>query len=70
MTRTDDKADQAFGTMPWREIVRDRLGSLNIPTIVNYPCGHAAQMLSLPLGIQAEIDASSGTMKYIESLCE
>ncbi len=70
MTRTDEKADKAIGAMPWRDIVKDRLGNLNIPCIVNFPCGHAAQMLSLPLGIKAELDASGGTMRYIESLCE
>ena len=70
MTRTDEKADQAIGAMPWRQIVKDRLGNLGIPCIVDFPCGHAAQMLSLPLGIQAELDATSGTMNYVESLCE
>lgn len=70
MTRTDEKPDQAIGAMPWREIVKDRLGNLNIPSIIDFPCGHAAQMLSLPLGIRAELDATSGTMSYVESLCE
>jgi muramoyltetrapeptide carboxypeptidase len=70
MTRTDEKADPAIGVMPWRQIVADRLGNLDIPCIVEFPCGHAPQMLSLPLGIKAELDAVSGTMKYIESLCD
>ena len=70
MTRTDEKADKGIGDMPWRQIVSDRLGDLGIPCIVEYPFGHAPQMLSLPLGIKAELDASSGTMKYVESLCK
>jgi muramoyltetrapeptide carboxypeptidase len=70
MTRTDEKADKAIGAMPWRQIVQDRLGDLGIPCIVDFPCGHAAQMLSLPLGIKAQLDATSGTIKYVESLCE
>ncbi|MEI7986863.1 MAG: LD-carboxypeptidase [Armatimonadota bacterium] len=70
MTRTDEKQDKAIGTLPWRQIVKDRFGNLGIPCIVDFPCGHAAQMLSLPLGIQAELDATGGTMKYVESLCE
>lgn len=69
MTRTDEKADKGIGAMPWRQIVADRLGDLGIPCIVEFPCGHAPQMLSLPLGIRAAIDATRGTMKYIEPLC-
>ena len=70
MTRTDQKPDQAIGAMPWRDIVKDRLGNLNIPCITNFPFGHASQMLSLPLGIRAELDADRGTMTYVESLCK
>jgi muramoyltetrapeptide carboxypeptidase len=69
MTRTDEKQDKMIGAKPWKEIVKDRLMGLNIPTIIDYPCGHAAQMLSLPLGIQASLDADGGTMIYTESLC-
>ena len=70
MTRTDDKADRAIGAMPWRQIVRDRLGDLGIPCIVDFPFGHMSNMLSLPLGIRAELDADRGTMTYVESLCK
>lgn len=69
MTRTDEKADKAIGAVPWREIVRDRLSGLDMPIIIDFPCGHAPQMLSLPLGIRASMDASRGTMNYIEPLC-
>jgi muramoyltetrapeptide carboxypeptidase len=70
MTRSDERVDKTIGARPWREIVGDRLGSLGIPTIIDFPFGHAKQMLSLPLGIQAEMDANLGTLKYTESLCE
>ena len=70
MTRSDERADKTIGGRPWREIVRDRLGSIGTPTIIDFPFGHARQMLSLPLGIQAEMDANLGTLKYTESLCE
>jgi len=69
MTRTDEKSDPAIGAMPWREIVKDRLGNLDMPIMIDFPCGHAPQMLSLPLGIRAVMDATHGTMNYVESLC-
>ncbi len=69
MTRTDEKADESIGSRPWREIVRDRLSGLDVPTIIDFPFGHCKNMLTLPLGIRAEIDADAGTLTYTESLC-
>lgn len=69
MTRTDEKADPAIGSKPWREIVADRLAPLGRPMIVNFPFGHAPAMLSLPLGIQARLDANAGTLTYLEAAC-
>lgn len=69
MTRTDERVDAGIGGKPWREIVRERLAPLGIPMIIDYPFGHAAQMLSLPLGIRAELNADEGTLTYMETLC-
>jgi len=69
MTRTDDKVDTKIGGWPWRKIVEDRVADLGIPTMVNYPFGHMKQMLSLPLGIRARLDADAGTLTYVESPC-
>lgn len=69
MTRTDEKADESIGGLGWREIVEDRLSGLSIPTVLNFPFGHCKNMLSLPLGIHAELDAAAGTLRYTESLC-
>lgn len=69
MTRTDERTDKAIGGKPWREIVKERLAPLAIPTIIDFPCGHAPQMLSLPLGLQVTMDADAGTLTYLESLC-
>jgi len=72
MTRTDSpqRLDVGIGGMPWRDIVRDRLEPLGIPCIIDFPFGHSANMLSLPLGISARLDAGAGTLTYTESLCE
>lgn len=64
MTRTDERTDEGIGGRPWREIVQDRLGDLGIPTVIDYPFGHAPGMLSLPLGPRARLDAEAGTLVY------
>ncbi|MFZ4506769.1 MAG: S66 peptidase family protein [Fimbriimonas sp.] len=69
MSGTDERLDEGIGAKPWRTIVQDRLGGLGIPLIVDFPFGHAPQMLSLPLGIRALLDAEAGTLTYLESLC-
>jgi muramoyltetrapeptide carboxypeptidase len=70
MTRTDEKHDEGIGGKPWREIMRDRLAPLGVPTITDFPFGHCKNMLSLPLGIRARLDADAGTLTYLEALCE
>lgn len=70
MTRSDDKPDDGIGGKPWREIVNDRLGDLGIPLMIDYPFGHAANMLTLGLGVRARLDAEAGTLTYLESVCK
>lgn len=69
MTRTDEKLDADIGYRPWQEIVVERLEPLGVPFIINYPFGHAPNMLSLPLGINAILNADEGTLEYTEPLC-
>jgi muramoyltetrapeptide carboxypeptidase len=69
MTRTDEKIDEGIGGKSWRDIVRDRLESLGKPLVTDFPLGHAKQMLTLPVGIRARLDADAGTLEYLEPLC-
>jgi muramoyltetrapeptide carboxypeptidase len=69
MTGTDDKPDESIGGKPWRAIVEERLKPLGVPAIINYPFGHAKNMLSLPMGVKALLDADKGTLTYLESPC-
>lgn len=69
MTRTDERNGEGIGGRPWRELVKDRLGPLGIPTITDYPFGHNRNMLSLPLGVRARLVADQGTLTYLESHC-
>jgi muramoyltetrapeptide carboxypeptidase len=69
MTRTDERPDDSIGGKPWKVIVKERLEPLGIPLIVDFPFGHAVDMLSLPLGVRARMDAGAGTLTYLESPC-
>ena len=69
MTRTDEKIDEGIGGKPWKEIVTERIQPLGIPAVIDFPFGHAANMLSLPLGVHARLDAEAGTLTYMESPC-
>lgn len=70
MTRSDERIDEGIGGRPWREIVRERLGPLGVPCILDFPFGHMKDMLSLPLGVRARLDAKRGTLEYMEAHCE
>jgi len=69
MTGTDERSDPTIGSWPWRDIVLDRLAPLGLPMVINFPFGHMSAMLSLPLGIQARLDAGQGTLTYLEESC-
>jgi muramoyltetrapeptide carboxypeptidase len=70
MTRTDEKADHDIGARDWRTIVTERIGDLNLPVILDYPFGHAKNMLTVGLGLMVEIDAELGKVTYLEPICE
>ena len=67
MTRSEDKVDEGIGGADWRGIVAGRLAPLGKPMVFDYPFGHAKAMLSLPLGLVAELDAETGTLTYDQS---
>jgi len=70
MTRTDEKADNLIGAKPWRGIVEERLEKLGCPVIIDFPFGHAPNMLTVPLGVKARLDAGTGRLTLLESVCE
>lgn len=48
------------------EVLRDHLEPLNIPAWHGAMIGHIERMFTLPLGIEAEIDAQAGTIRLLE----
>jgi muramoyltetrapeptide carboxypeptidase len=54
------------GTPTPAAIVRERLGSLEVPVVAGMPFGHIAHGWTLPLGIRAKMDADAGTLALLE----
>ena len=44
------------------EVLRDRLGDLNLPIVSDLPFGHDGVNAALPVGIAAELDGDRGTL--------
>lgn len=70
MTRTDERADKDIGARPWREIIMERLAPLGKPMVFDFPFGHMKNMLTVPLGIMARLDADAGTLSFLDTLCD
>jgi muramoyltetrapeptide carboxypeptidase len=48
------------------EVIRDRLGRLEVPVASGFSFGHIADNLTLPLGVRARLDADVGTLELLE----
>lgn len=44
------------------DVLTDRLGALGVPVLYNLPLGHGATLATLPLGVQATVDADARTL--------
>ena len=66
-TFTDESAN-GDGTMDYESIwnrTLELVGEQNIPVWANFPVGHTARNTMLPIGIEAEMDSASGTLKFL-----
>ena len=61
------RCDYKGPTFSLEEILRDRFGSLPIPSISGLSFGHIEQKLTLPIGINATLDADAGTVTIDEA---
>ncbi|MHB1127665.1 MAG: S66 peptidase family protein [Bacillota bacterium] len=48
------------------EVFADRLGSLGIPCVYGLPLGHGRNKATVPLGVQARLDARTGSLEFLE----
>ncbi|GAA2383304.1 LD-carboxypeptidase [Streptomyces coeruleofuscus] len=47
-----------------RAVLADRLGNLGVPVVEEFGFGHREGALTIPLGVPAELDASTGTLTF------
>ena len=48
------------------DVLTDRLSGLGVPVLYNLPLGHRASLATLPLGVQATVDADAKTLTIDE----
>ena len=49
------------------EVLQDRLRPLGIPVVYGLPFGHVKSKLTLPLGVEAELDATNRSLQVLET---
>ena len=49
------------------EMLEERLGPLGVPVLYRFPFGHGTHLATLPLGVQATVDASSCSLVITEA---
>ncbi len=59
-----DANEDSFSLM---EVLRDRLGSLNVPIVYGLSFGHIKHQCLLPVGIQARLDTQNRTLTLLEA---
>lgn len=58
------KASRGVGLL---DVVAEILGEIGVPAVYGFPIGHEADQATLPLGVNAELDASAGRLTVLES---
>jgi muramoyltetrapeptide carboxypeptidase len=61
------KTNPSFnGSFSLMEVLQDRLGNLGIPVVYGLSFGHVVDKLTLPFGINAELDSDSKQLRLLE----
>jgi muramoyltetrapeptide carboxypeptidase len=50
-----------------KQVLEDRLKPLGVPVVYGLPFGHVKSKLTLPLGVEAELDATHKSIRLLES---
>jgi muramoyltetrapeptide carboxypeptidase len=62
--------DGHIGLPSFDEIVSAEAGAMTAPILAGIDCGHTLPMLTLPIGIPAEVDADERTFHLLEPAVE
>lgn len=63
--RTDESSDDLDG-FSMMEVLEQYFSGLNIPVIANYPIGHYKDNITIPVGVQAELNAERKTIRILQ----
>ncbi len=59
--------DESYGSLTLEELFKDHIKPLKIPSWYGAMIGHVSNKFTIPLGIEAEIDADKGTIQLLSS---
>jgi muramoyltetrapeptide carboxypeptidase len=60
-------AGVAVGDIGGNGVVRERLAGLGIPVAMGAPFGHIDDQAVMPIGVECELDADRGMLRFLES---
>lgn len=63
---TDCEPGTSYGSLTLEEVLDDHVRPLGIPAYRGAMVGHIKEQFTLPLGIEAEIDAEAGSLRLLE----
>lgn len=64
---TNCAPDGGYGSLTLEEVVRDHIQSLAVPACMGLQIGHLENIVTLPIGIEVEMDATDGTIVMLDS---
>jgi muramoyltetrapeptide carboxypeptidase len=64
---TCEKGPEGKPSLTLFEVLEDLLVPLGLPLIYGFPCGHSAYRTTLPLGVEAELDATERRLTIVEA---
>lgn len=56
-----------YGSLTLEDVLTEHIGSLTVPAYAGAMIGHITDKFTVPLGINAEMDADQGTIRLLES---
>jgi muramoyltetrapeptide carboxypeptidase len=66
MTKTEPKYGRKKSWTAF-EVIKDYFADLKKPTIYNFPCGHGKEKITIPVGVEAYLDADTKIFKIKEA---
>ncbi len=63
---TDCDPDEGYGSLTMEQVLDDHIKPLGIPSWFGSMIGHISMKFTIPIGIEAEVDAARGTIRLLE----